>query len=63
MPPLPNRGEIWLADLSFYQTVRQAARRDVPGADTIYDDLKARFPGTAGDAEDEEGEEPTPPTP
>lgn len=55
--------EIWLADLSFYQTVRQAARRDVPGADTIYDDLRARFPGTAGDAEDEEGEEPTPPTP
>ena len=55
--------EIWMADLSFYQTVRQAARRDVPGADTIYDDLKARFPGVAGDAEDEEGEEPTPPTP
>lgn len=25
--------EIWMADLSFYQTVRQAARRDVPGAD------------------------------
>lgn len=57
--------EIWMADLSFYQTVRQAARRDVPGADTIYDDLKARFPGVAGDPEDEgeEGEEPTPPTP
>ncbi len=53
--------EIWMADLSFYQTVRQAARRDVPGADTIYDDLKARFPGVAGDPE--EPEEPTPPTP
>ncbi len=56
--------EIWMADLSFYQTVRQAARRDVPGADTIYDDLKARFPGVAGDPEEEEEEEePTPPTP
>ncbi len=51
--------EIWLADLSFYQTVRQAAKRNVPGADTIYDDLKERFPGVAGDPE----EEPVPPTP
>ena len=55
--------EIWMADLSFYQTVRQAARRDVPGADTIYDDLKVRFPGTAGDPEEEEEPSPTPPTP
>lgn len=53
--------EIWMADLSFYQTVRQAARRDVPGADAIYDDLKARFPGVAGDPEEEEpGPIPTP---
>jgi hypothetical protein len=51
--------EVWMADLSFYQTVRQAARRDVPGADTIYDDLKERFPGVAGD--EEEPEVPTPP--
>jgi hypothetical protein len=49
--------EIWMADLSFYQTVRQAARRDVPGADTIYDELKQRFPGLSGDPEEEE---PTP---
>jgi hypothetical protein len=54
--------EIWMADLSFYQTVRQAARRDVPGADTIYDDLKERFPGVSGDDEEEEPM-PTPPTP
>jgi len=54
--------EIWLADLSFYQTVRQAARRDVPGSDAVYDDLKARFPGVAGDAEEEE-EPPAPPGP
>ncbi|MBK8093997.1 MAG: hypothetical protein IPK32_19005 [Verrucomicrobiaceae bacterium] len=36
--------EIWLADLSFYQTVRQAARRDVPGADTIYDEPEGALP-------------------
>lgn len=45
--------EVWMADLSFYQTVRQAARRDVPGADTVYDDLKTRFPGVSGDDEEE----------
>ena len=54
--------EIWMADLSFYQTVRQASKRDVPGADTIYDDLKVRFPGVAGDLEEPEPL-PTPPTP
>jgi hypothetical protein len=51
--------EIWMADLSFYQSTRQAAQRDVPGADTVYDDLKLRFPGLAGD-EEETPEEPTP---
>jgi hypothetical protein len=54
--------EIWLADLSFYQTVRQAARRNVAGADTVYDDLKERFPGVSGDP-DEPTPPPTPPTP
>jgi len=54
--------EIWMADLSFYQTLRQAARRDVPKADTIYDDLEERFPGVSGDPEEEEPT-PTPPTP
>ena len=53
--------EIWMADLSFYQTVRQAAKRSVFGADAIYDELKERFPGVAGDPEEEP--EPTPPTP
>lgn len=37
--------EIWMADLSFYQSVRQAAKRGVSGAQTAYDDLSARFPG------------------
>ncbi len=53
--------EIWMADLSFYQTVRQAAKRSVFGADAIYDELKQRFPGVSGDPEEEP--EPTPPTP
>jgi len=53
--------EIWLADLTFYQTVRQAARRNVLGADAIYDELKERFPGVSGDPEEpEEGETPPP---
>jgi hypothetical protein len=34
-----------VGDLAFYQNVRQAAKRGVPGANTIYDDLKSRFPG------------------
>jgi|APTNR8051073442_1049403.scaffolds.fasta_scaffold02011_14 hypothetical protein len=34
-----------VADLAFYQNVRQAAKRGVSGADTIYNDLKERFPG------------------
>ena len=55
--------EIWLADLSFYQTVRQAARRDVAGADAVYDDLRPRFPGLGGDSGEapEEGGNPPPP--
>jgi hypothetical protein len=55
--------EIWMADLSFYQTVRQAAKRDVPGADTVYDELKARFPGVSGDPEEEPVTPPPTPTP
>lgn len=54
--------EVWMADLSFYQTVRQAARRNVPSADTIYDDLRVRFPGVSGGGggEEEPPEEPEP---
>lgn len=37
--------ELMMADLSFYQNVRQAAKRGRPGADTIYNDLRVRFPG------------------
>jgi hypothetical protein len=37
--------EIWMADLAYYQSVREAAKRGRPGADTIYNDLRTRFPG------------------
>lgn len=37
--------DIYIADLAFHANVRQAAKRGVPGSDTIYDDLKERFPG------------------
>jgi hypothetical protein len=37
--------EAYMADLSFYQNVRQAAQRGVVGVDSIYDDLNQRFPG------------------
>ena len=47
--------EIWMADLSFYQSVRQAAKRGVPGAQAAYDDMATRFPGG--------GRPPAPPAP
>jgi hypothetical protein len=34
-----------VGDLAFYQNVKQAAKRGIQGAGTIYDDLKTRFPG------------------
>lgn len=48
--------DAYLADLSFYASVKQAARRGVAGTDTIYNDLKQRFPGRSPAP-------PTPPTP
>jgi hypothetical protein len=38
--------EIYMAELAFYQNVRQAAKRGASGAQAIYDDLKDRFPGS-----------------
>jgi len=46
--------DIYIADLAFHANVKQAAKRGVPDTDTIYDDLKARFPGRTRT-------EPTPP--
>jgi hypothetical protein len=37
--------ELWMADLAYYQNVRQAANRGINNAQAIYDDLKPRFPG------------------
>lgn len=37
--------ELWMADLAYYQAVREAARRGRAGAETIYEDLRLRFPG------------------
>lgn len=34
-----------VGDLAFYQNVQAAAKRGVPGTDTILADLKTRFPG------------------
>ena len=46
--------EIWMADLAYYQSVREAKRRGRSGADTIFNDLRQRFPGNP---------QPVPPTP
>ncbi len=37
--------EAYTASLTFYNTVRDAAKRNVPGSSAIYEDLKTRFPG------------------
>ena len=47
--------DIYMSDLSFYQNVKQASKRGASGSDTIYNDLKTRFPGRVGNAT------PTPP--
>jgi hypothetical protein len=40
--------DIWMANLAFYQSVREAAKRGRPNAQTLYDDLRTRFPGGGG---------------
>ncbi|AGG88277.1 MULTISPECIES: hypothetical protein [Rhodanobacter] len=37
--------EVWMADLAYYQSVREAAHRGRDGAQDVYDDLRQRFPG------------------
>lgn len=39
--------EAYVAALSIYNVIKDAAKRGVPGAQTIYEDLKSRFPGGA----------------
>ncbi len=50
--------DTYMAYLSFYSNVKQAAKRNVPGANTILDNLKRFFPRGGGG-----GPTPTPPTP
>jgi len=40
--------EAFIACLSYYNSVKEAARRNVPNAKAIYDDLKLRFPQRPG---------------
>ena len=42
--------EIWMANLAFYQNVRQGAKRSVTGAQGAYAELSQRFPGSNGKA-------------
>lgn len=37
--------EAYAAALIFYNSVKMAAKMNVPGTDSIYEDLSARFPG------------------
>ncbi len=37
--------EAYIAALSIYNVVKDAAKKGVPGAQTIYNELKVRFPG------------------
>ena len=48
--------DTYLAYLSFYNNVKQGAKRNVPGANTVLDNLKRFFPRGGGST-------PTPPTP
>jgi hypothetical protein len=36
--------EAYVAVLSYYNSVKEAAKRDIPNAKTIYEDLRQRFP-------------------
>ncbi len=37
--------EAYVESLTFYNTVRDASKRNVPGSEAIYQDLRKRFPG------------------
>ncbi|MDR2125739.1 MAG: hypothetical protein LBP63_02765 [Prevotellaceae bacterium] len=42
---MASGSEAMQAALVFYNAVKEAAKRDVPGAKAIYEELKNRFPG------------------
>ena len=49
--------------LIFYNSVKQATKGNVPGTDSIYEDLANRFPRGTSSADNGEGEEPSTPNP
>ena len=42
--------EAYVSSLSFYNSTKDAAKRDIPGAKAVYDDLSVRFPSTRAKA-------------
>ena len=49
-------GESYNAALVFYNAIKQAAKQNVPGAKTIYEELKKRFPGRPAKKNNEQAE-------
>jgi hypothetical protein len=45
--------EAYQAALVFYNSVKMAARQDIPGAKAVYEELKKRFPGKKRKSADE----------
>ncbi|MDR1116560.1 MAG: hypothetical protein LBL33_10550 [Tannerella sp.] len=53
---MTSGSEAYQAALIFYNSVKMAARQDVPGAKAVYEELRKRFPGTRrrpGETEEE----------
>jgi hypothetical protein len=48
--------EAYQASLIFYNSVKMAARQDVPGAKAVYEELRKRFPGTRHKSSETEAE-------
>ena len=40
------KSDVYLSDLAYYHSVRDATHRGIPGAEAIYNDLSSRFPGS-----------------
>lgn len=46
--------EAYIASLSFYNSAKDAAKRDIPGAKAVYEDLRLRFPQANGRKKEED---------
>lgn len=46
--------EAYIASLSFYNLAKDAAKRDIPGAKAVYEDLRLRFPQANGRKKEED---------